>query len=109
VSFGATVGGVSDSKSRITPLGIGLLVALAVCVGALFVPSRIVQAIAFLGIGIILLVIALDRLMSEGGWWAARRQWRDDIESGKRGELWPEESEPSEVRSPPGNDRLPGW
>src|SRR5579872_2472448 len=77
---GCTVGGVSDSKSRITPLGIGLLVALAVCVGALFIPVRIVQTIAFLGIGIILLVIALDRLMSEGGWWAERRRWRDELE-----------------------------
>jgi high-affinity Fe2+/Pb2+ permease len=100
---------VSDSKSRITPLGIGLLVTLALCVGALFIPSRIVQTIAFLGIGIILLVIALDRLMSEGGWWAARRQWREEIERGNAEELWPEESEASEVRSRQGGDRLPGW
>lgn len=100
---------MSDSKSRITPLGIGLLVTLALCVGALFIPSRIVQTIAFLGIGIILLVIALDRLMSEGGWWAARRQWRDDIDHGNVEEIWPEESEPSEVRPQQGRDRLPGW
>jgi high-affinity Fe2+/Pb2+ permease len=100
---------VGDSKSRISPLGIGLLVALAVCVGALFIPVRIIQTIAFLGIGIILLVIALDRLMSEGGWWAARRQWRDEVDKAASPELWPEESEPSEVRPQQGKGRLPGW
>ena len=100
-----------DSKARITPLGIGLVVALVVCVGALFIPSRLVQTIAFLGIGIILLVIALDRLMSEGGWWAERRRWRDEVDKANAEELWPEESEPSQVRtgSGQGQGRLPGW